>query len=274
MDKIKKVIKTYNAAADSFDKKPLSFWNFFGQKTVDLANLRQGDSVLDVCCGSGASALPAAREVGKEGLVIGVDLSERLLQLGQSKADAAGLDWIYFIQANMEQIKFPRHRFHAVMCVFGIFFFEDMERQLANLWRLVKPTGKIGITTWGSNIFSPVSEIWNEELSKIRMDLVSDFQPWDNITTEKGLKELFFNTGIETVRIVSSQRKQILNDPEDFWTIAMGSGFRWIIEQLTPEERIYFKTRLLSKVRAHGINSIETNALIAVAQKPPARQDL
>jgi ubiquinone/menaquinone biosynthesis C-methylase UbiE len=45
----------FNSAADYFDAPALSFWNRFGQRTVDLSGVKGGDRVLDVCCGTGAS---------------------------------------------------------------------------------------------------------------------------------------------------------------------------------------------------------------------------
>src|SRR5438046_7113745 len=77
---------TYNAAADFFDASPLSFWDYFGRRTIELASLPIGSRVLDVCCGAGASALPAAEAVGPTGNVIGVDLAEELLELARRKA--------------------------------------------------------------------------------------------------------------------------------------------------------------------------------------------
>ena len=58
-----KAEKTYNAAADNFDAEPLAFWDRYGRRTVERMQLRSGAHVLDVCCGSGASALPAAQAV-------------------------------------------------------------------------------------------------------------------------------------------------------------------------------------------------------------------
>src|SRR5881409_3355817 len=77
---------TYNAAADSFDASPLGFWDYFGRRTIELASLPIGSRVLDVCCGTGASALPAAEVVGPKGNVIGVDLANQLLELARTKA--------------------------------------------------------------------------------------------------------------------------------------------------------------------------------------------
>src|SRR6516165_8962784 len=77
---------TYNAAADFYDASPLSFWDYFGRRTIQLASLASGSRVLDVCCGAGASALPAAEAVGPTGNAIGVDLATQLLELARAKA--------------------------------------------------------------------------------------------------------------------------------------------------------------------------------------------
>jgi ubiquinone/menaquinone biosynthesis C-methylase UbiE len=78
---------TYNAAADHFDDGPLAFWDRYGRRTVDRLCLAPGSSLLDVGCGSGASAIPAAINVGPEGRVIGIDLAERLLAIARLKRD-------------------------------------------------------------------------------------------------------------------------------------------------------------------------------------------
>src|SRR5271155_2022936 len=82
---------TYNAAADFYDDPANSFWERFGHRTIARLQLHKGAVVLDVCCGSGASALPAAEAVGPSGSVLGVDLADRLLEKARAKAKARGL---------------------------------------------------------------------------------------------------------------------------------------------------------------------------------------
>ena len=72
-----KAAAAYNAAADHFDDEALSLWAKYGRRTVVRLALRSGATVLDVGCGTGASAIPAAVEVGPKGKVIAVDLAER-----------------------------------------------------------------------------------------------------------------------------------------------------------------------------------------------------
>ena len=146
----------YNAAADYFDAEPLAFWARYGRRTVERLRLRRGAHVLDVCCGTGASTLPAAQAVGPEGKVIAVDLAGELLKLGQAKAQAAGLQCMEFRRGDMTDLGFPDGHFDAVVCVFGIFFVPDMETQVAELWRMVRPGGQLAITTWGARFWSPL----------------------------------------------------------------------------------------------------------------------
>ena len=121
---------TYNAAADYFDDGPLAFWDRYGQRTIERLRLRPGSVILDVGCGSGASAIPAAKVVGPHGRVIGVDLADRLLAIARAKATAQKLQNIEFREGDMEALGYPDASFDAVVCVFAIFFVPDMVKQI------------------------------------------------------------------------------------------------------------------------------------------------
>jgi ubiquinone/menaquinone biosynthesis C-methylase UbiE len=122
-----KAQKTFDAAADLFDGRPLGFWARYGERTVARLKLKPGATVLEVACGTGASALPAAAAVGPTGRVIGVDLAENLLTLAREKAKRRGLENVEFRHADMTALGYPDSAFDAVVCVFGIFFVKDME---------------------------------------------------------------------------------------------------------------------------------------------------
>lgn len=188
-----KAEKAYNAAAELFDAEPLAFWNRHGRRTIERMSLRRGAHVLDVCCGTGASALPAAQAVGPGGKVIAVDLAGELLKLGQAKARAAGLQSLEFRRGDMTSLGFPDCHFDAVVCVFGIFFVPDMEAQVAELWRMVRPGGRLAITTWGKRFWSPAYELWLKVVRRRRPDLRIAFNPWDRITTTDAVYRLLQN---------------------------------------------------------------------------------
>jgi ubiquinone/menaquinone biosynthesis C-methylase UbiE len=134
---------TYDAAADHFDEGPLSFRDRFGRGTIARLDLPVGASVLDVGCGTGTTAILAAELVGREGRVIGVDLSARMVMRARAKAGARGVHHANFLVADMGELAFPDEGFDAVISAFSIFFAPDMAAQVRKLWRLVRPGGQL-----------------------------------------------------------------------------------------------------------------------------------
>jgi len=202
-------------------------------------------------------------------MVIGVDLAENLLGLGQQKAAAARLDNIEFLKADMTQLPFESASFDAVVIVFGIFFVPDMEAQVRRLWELVRPGGTLAVTTWGPRLFEPAYTEWKATLAMLAPEYVSDFNPWDRITTVEAVRELLGTNSAE-VSVTAEESVQNLSTPEDFWLIAMGSGLRWPIEQMGDSKAKQLKEQLLQRLinRPEGpVTAIETNAIYAKAKR-------
>ena len=223
--------------------------------------------MLDVACGSGASALPAAERVGPSGSVLAVDLADRLLALGRAKAAARGFAHLAFRQANMQQLDAPADSFDAVICVFGIFFVSDMSSLVASLWRLVRTGGELAITTWGPRMFEPASALFWQAVQRERPELYRAFNPWDRITDPEALRQVLREGGVKVAQIVPEAGIQALRSPEDFWTVVLGSGYRDTIDHLEPDagERVHQAT--LAALQAENVRAIETNVLYALATK-------
>ena len=262
-----KAESTYNSAADRFDAEPLAFWARTGRRAVERLALRRGARVLDVCCGTGASALPAAQAVGPEGSVLAVDLADSLLGLGRAKARAAGLRHVEFRRADMTSLGLPDGHFDAVACVFGIFFVPDMERQAAELWRMVRPGGQLAITTWGQDIWAPAYGLFLHAVRRVRPDLVTAVNPWDRITTPDAVHRLFADAGVPGAIVVREDGHQPLRSPADFWTIALGSGLRWTIDQLGGEAARGVEHEVTEALATLGVDRVATNVIHAVARK-------
>ncbi|AKT40330.1 class I SAM-dependent methyltransferase [Chondromyces crocatus] len=258
----------FSAAADHFDAPPLAFWARIGENTVDRLALTEGQRVLDVCCGSGASALPAAQKVGASGSVLAVDLAEPLLQLGRAKADAAGLSNVEFRCADVEALDVPGGHFDAVVCVFGIFFFPDMEETVRRLWRWVKPSGTLAITTWGPDVMAPGDGLFWEVIGARRPELVKKVKPWARIETPETLRAMLAGVGVEASSVEAETSAQPLRTAEDWWTIALGSGYRGTLDQLDAATREAVREDLHAALEAQGVRAAQTNVVYAIARKP------
>ena len=169
-----KAAATYDAAADHFDDEPLGFWDRIGRRTIARLALSRGAKVLDVGCGTGASALAAAEAVGPNGSVVGVDLSARLLDRARTKAASLGLNNFEFRLADMTSLGYPDGEFDAAISVFSIFFVPDMEGLVRELWRMVRPGGQLAITTWGPRIFEPAYSQWLDAVERERPDSIAN----------------------------------------------------------------------------------------------------
>jgi SAM-dependent methyltransferase len=108
------------------------------------AGLRAGDRVLDVATGSGNAALAAAR-CGCE--VTGIDYVPALLERARARAAAEGLE-IEFAEGDAEHLAFPDASFDAVLSCLGVMFTPDQERAAAELARVCRPGGTIGLVNW------------------------------------------------------------------------------------------------------------------------------
>ncbi len=264
---IAKTIATYNRAADYFDAPPLSFWNRFGQKTIEHLCVRPGDRVLDVCCGTGASAIPAAKCVGSTGAVLGIDLCERLLDLARTKAQNQGLENIEFQTGDFENLGYESESFDGIVCVFGIFFVPDMAAAIRELWRMVRPGGKLAITSWGKKVFEPANQVFWQAIETERPDLPKKFVPWDRISEPISLQALLEAGEATQVKVFQEIGTHKLAQPEDWWTIVMGGGYRGTIEQLDSVTKERVRQTNLEFLQTEKINSLDVEVLYAIATK-------
>lgn len=259
---------TYNAASDAYDDPANSFWERFGRSTVTRLGLRRGERVLDVCCGSGASALAAAEAVGSEGSVLGVDLAERLLVRARAKADARGLSNVEFRSGDMLDLRLPAGSFDAVVCVFGIFFAPDMTAAVRSLWHCVRPGGRLAITTWGPRFLEPANSAFWDSIRAVRPDLYKGFNPWDRICDPASLRELLRAGGVEYADVVAESGRHAIASPEAWWAAVLGTGYRGTVEQLNAQHREHVRAANFEYVRRSGIAVVEANVVYALATKP------
>ena len=262
-----KAAATYDAAADHYDDAPLAFWDRHGRRTVAKLRLGPGSRVLDVGCGTGAAAIPAAVDVGPQGYVTGIDVAECMLERAQAKADAKRLGNVTFAMADMAASGLPEASYDAVVSVFSIFFVADMERQVAELLRLLRPGGQFAITVWGPRAFEPAAQVFREEVHRLRPDIAEPSRPWQRLTDPEGLRRLLTDGGAIDPIVDTVADAQPLCRSSDWWTIALGSGFRWQIDQMTDAEQITLRHRIIERLFFTGIASIDTGANFGLARK-------
>ena len=116
---------------------------------LDKAGVRPGSQVLDVACGTGEPAIPAARRVGPGGRVLATDFVAGMIDFAREKAAAAGLRNVEFRLVDGEKIDVPEASFDAATMRWGIMFMPDPLACLRGIHRALRPGGRVALATWG-----------------------------------------------------------------------------------------------------------------------------
>lgn len=260
--------RTYSSAADRFTAAQLSFWERWGTETVTRIGLQPGARVLDLCCGAGASAIPAAEAAGPTGRVVGVDVAQPLLDLARARADAEGLTNLELRCADATATGYADGEFDAVVCVFGVFFLPDRPGFTREMWRMVRPGGTLAISTWGPGWLEPASSIFWDAVRAVQPSLFRGFNPWDDITDPAKLVDLYRQADVADVTAEAVAATHPMNSPEDFWVMVMGSGLRATVDALSPDQAAAVRDEVLTRLADQHVSELVIDVVLSSARRP------
>lgn len=135
------------------------------EKTIRRMELRPGERVLDLGCGSGWATRLLARLVGEGpegfGQVVGLDISDEMVRL--ARATSKDFDNILYVWGSAQQIPWEENFFDKVLSVESFYYYPDQERALAELFRVLAPRGRLFILI---NLYkdNPYSLQWVDKL--------------------------------------------------------------------------------------------------------------
>jgi SAM-dependent methyltransferase len=130
-------------AAGDYDAVAELIWDV-GPRIVRRLRVTPGEDVLDVACGTGNAAIRAA-EAGAR--VVGVDVTPELFAAGRRRAARAGVE-VRWVPGDAAALPFADAGFDVVVSVFGAMFAADHEAAAAELVRVLRPRGRLGLCSW------------------------------------------------------------------------------------------------------------------------------
>ena len=252
------VADVFNRAAPEYGEKGCDYFDHFGKKLVAYTSPCKGDRILDVATGTGAVLLPAARAVGPQGSVIGVDLSLGMLQEAKKRSL---FPWIQLQQMDAEHLEFPDNSFDVVFCAHALFFFPNILRALTEFKRVLKPHGRLSISIFGKR--TPLNA-WIVERSKelgatrqIRVTAIEDAEM---------LKDFLQKAGFSQIDIHEEKTMISYETSEEWWESLWTCGYRSNLEQLLPQDLELLKKEALVRAGREGIAQ-DLGAFFSVAEK-------
>lgn len=162
--KKEQVARMFNSISGNYD-----FLNHFlslgidirwRKKAIRLLEASQPKVILDVATGTGDFALATLKLKPQE--VIGVDISEGMLEVGRKKVKAQGHEQIIDLRlGDSENLPFEENKFDAAIVAFGVRNFENLEKGLSEILRVLKPGGKLVVLEFSKPRLFPFKQIYN-----------------------------------------------------------------------------------------------------------------
>ena len=116
------------------------------QATLERAQLQQGERVVDIGCGTGASSIALAERAGPSGQVLGIDVSTPMLARAAERLPPGAP--VKFVRADATTYRFESGAFDLLFSRFGVMFFAEPARTFANLRTALKPSGRLAFACW------------------------------------------------------------------------------------------------------------------------------
>ena len=167
------------------------------KRLLEYVTVRSGQTILDLCTGTGLIAIPAAKAVGQNGSVTGVDMSSGMLAQGTAKIKAQGIKNLELIEADVETIDFNNEQFDVIFCGSALVYISDIPALLDKCYRWLKPGGCLAFTSsYKGSHLSQVRVKVCKELFDI--DLPHIIRP---LWTPKKCTKLLQNAGFNNIEI-------------------------------------------------------------------------
>jgi len=250
----------FDRLAEDYDVTGPGCFAHFGRRLVETVGIEPGMHVLDVASGRGAVMFPAAERVGPKGAVTGIDLSNGMARATNEDAKRRGISARVGVM-DAEQLDFPESTFDRVLCGFGLMFFPHLSQALGEFRRVLKPAGRIGVSTWR------VSQADDLRLVLDELGLGGPGElAW--ITDPDDLADLLARAGFSDVRVIADSEVFRYSDMGQYWRNARGTGLRRRLDTLDAEQTERVRAALAERVGLHTRTDglyLEATALLAIA---------
>ncbi|MFN0035259.1 MAG: bifunctional demethylmenaquinone methyltransferase/2-methoxy-6-polyprenyl-1,4-benzoquinol methylase UbiE [Saprospiraceae bacterium] len=131
------------------------------KRAIGYLKPAQPAEILDVATGTADVAILLAK-ILKPRRVVGIDIANLMLELGKKKIEAQGLSDIISLETgDCEQLRFADHSFDAVTVAFGVRNFENLEKGLAQMYRVLRPGGRVVVLEFSKPHIFPIKQLYN-----------------------------------------------------------------------------------------------------------------
>ena len=231
---------------------------------ADELAVAPGEAVLDVACGPGSATRVLAARVGPSGRVTGCDLSEGMLATARSKPPVGDGAEIEYLAAPADALPVGDAEFDLVTCQQGLQFFPDRPRALAEMRRVLRPGGRVGIAVWRAIAEVPPFEAVRQAIAEVAgSELAERYAagPWGFPDPEQ-LGALVEQAGFDDVEVSTHELPLEFEGASQILLTLAATPLAAKIDALAPEQKRRLHEELASRV---GDGAVESSARSNIA---------
>lgn len=248
-DEIKtRVSKAFSKVSGVYDSGRNNFFTDFGRIGAHQMEIPEGSRVLDVAVGRGAFSFLAKEKVGETGTVIGIDLASGMIESTKKEAEKQGID-IKLLQMDAESLDFEDNSFDFAYCGFAIFFFPNLDKALSEIRRVLKPGGKLNVSTFCTD---PIYDTeWFYDLAKKHLEIEDNQEEEKSgpvFDTKEGLTDIFEKANFHSLEHNSMTIKYFYTEDE-WWDELFTHGGIQLMDRFTPEKLEIFKKETFEELK-------------------------
>lgn len=267
----KGITELFNKVSPVFDSNGPRFFAYFGERLVQLSEVKVGEKVLDVATGKGASLFSSAKKVGEYGTVIGIDIAEGMVKETSLEIQRRGIKNTEVMVMDAEELEFTSEKFNHIHCGFGIFFFPNYKVALNEFMRVLKVGGRFSFTTFLNK--NDKKFIWLDKLvEKYLPELEEEAQEENgpNFDTEEELYKILDEANFKNIKILNEEKTFFYKDEQEWWDKLWTHGYLTLLEAIPQDKMAEFKTEVfdnLSKIKEPEGIAVTMFVLYAFGEK-------
>jgi len=167
------------------------------ERLLSTADLKPGEEVLDVSCGTGLVTFPAAEIIQPGGYILATDLSSGMIEYIHTQVNAQKIDNIACMQMDAEKLGLPDNNFDMVICSLGLMYFPNPAKAIKEMFRVLKPGGHAVALVWGERKHCGWAGIFPTVDRRVQSDVCPLFF---QLGTDNALSQRFEEAGFEEVQ--------------------------------------------------------------------------
>jgi len=268
-EKLLSTVTPWDLVAPGYAEVTMKYFQFYADHAVSLVRLREQSQILDVACGPGTLTLTAAPTVKS---VQSLDFSKSMLEILAQKIEETNVQNVELTCRDGQSLPYEDNSFDAGFSLFGLMFFPDPLKGLKEIYRTLKPGGKVVISSWAPLSQSPVMQAMFGAFRAMNPNMPDPSTDLESLENPEFFQKQLEAAGFKQVEVKPVTQGHPLESVEKFWDdMVKGSAPLVMMKHRLPAQEWEDKNQIaldyLRKYFATANLNLSATAWFGVGQK-------